>query len=364
VTSRIRQFSISALLLGLAHLCMNAGNAPSPSPLVPSTDTVPSLPDRHGFAGMFAGVAGGHLLCAGGANFPDKPLQEGGKKVWHNQVFALAAHGETWAVAGRLPRPNAYGVSATWRGAVALVGGGDHAGNFSTAALMRYDGQNLTFEPLPSLPYATANACGALVGDLLYIAGGQESPDASSTLRRCLVLDLAAENRKWREVSWPDAAAGRILAVAGTDGKWFYLFGGTDLSRDASGAVVRCYLKDAWRYHPEAGWQRLADLPNATAASPANAMLAPDQALWIVGGVSPGFLTQLVPGSAHPGFPRQLLRYSPAGNRWTEVAFEANGVPARVTAPLVQWDQRFVIPSGEIAPGIRTPTVQAFQFTR
>ncbi len=33
---------------------------------------LPSLPDREGFAGMFAGVTGDALLLAGGANFPDQ----------------------------------------------------------------------------------------------------------------------------------------------------------------------------------------------------------------------------------------------------------------------------------------------------
>src|SRR5262245_23532811 len=32
---------------------------------------LPPLPDREGFAGAFAGVTGGALIVAGGANFPD-----------------------------------------------------------------------------------------------------------------------------------------------------------------------------------------------------------------------------------------------------------------------------------------------------
>ncbi|HVJ83856.1 MAG TPA: galactose oxidase, partial [Planctomycetia bacterium] len=50
---------------------------------------LPSLLDRHGFAGMFVGVSGGALICAGGANFPEKKPWEGGAKVWHDGVFAL-----------------------------------------------------------------------------------------------------------------------------------------------------------------------------------------------------------------------------------------------------------------------------------
>lgn len=341
---------------------MNASPTFPSAPLRPHPAAMPSLPDRHGFAGMFAGVAGGHLLCAGGANFPVKPLRDGGTKVWHAQVYALAPGGSAWQEVGQLPCPNGYGVSASWRDAVVLVGGGDQNGNFRTATLMRYDGQKLAFEALPPLPQAIANACGAMVGDTLYVAGGQETPDAAATVRRCLVIDLAASDRAWREIPWPREAAGRILAVAGADSTGFYLFGGADLSRDASGAVVRHYLNDAWHYHPQTGWRRLANLPRAIAASPGNAMRAPDGSHWIVGGVTPEFLATLAPAAPHPGFPHQLWRYDPTEDRWTESAFAVAGIPARVTAPLVAWQDLHVIPSGEVAPGIRTPTVQAFTF--
>ena len=36
------------------------------------------LPDVEGFAGSYAGVSNGALLVCGGANFPEKPLWEGG----------------------------------------------------------------------------------------------------------------------------------------------------------------------------------------------------------------------------------------------------------------------------------------------
>ena len=45
---------------------------------------LPSLPDKEGFAAMFAGLSVDHggeiLLAAGGANFPDKKPWEGDRK--------------------------------------------------------------------------------------------------------------------------------------------------------------------------------------------------------------------------------------------------------------------------------------------
>lgn len=223
----MKTFASIAVLAGVAPIPVTA--ATSALPAARSDAALPSLPDTHGFAGMFAGVSGGALLCAGGANFPEKPLAQGGKKIWHDRVFALAAPDGAWLEAGRLPRANGYGVSATWRDAVVLAGGGDARENFRDAHLMRWDGTRLAFESLPPLPTANANACGALVGDTLYVAGGQETPTAATALSRCFALDLAATARAWREIPWPAAAPGRILAVAAAHAGWFYFFSGADL---------------------------------------------------------------------------------------------------------------------------------------
>ncbi len=42
----------------------------------------------------------------------------------------------------------------------------------------------LKIEPLPSLPITIANACGAIVGDTLYVAGGQQHADSPRTLNQ------------------------------------------------------------------------------------------------------------------------------------------------------------------------------------
>src|SRR5688572_18046733 len=65
--------------------------------------TLPPVPDPVGFAGAFAGVDGTRLVAGGGANFPDGKMPwEGGKKVWHDRLFALdlAAPETGWAEVG------------------------------------------------------------------------------------------------------------------------------------------------------------------------------------------------------------------------------------------------------------------------
>lgn len=350
----------------LAPLLLLAGLAPGMNAAehlsAPAVTALAPLPDVHGFAGMFAGVSGGALLCAGGANFPEKPLVQGGEKTWSDRVFLLPTPHGSWREAGRLPRSNGYGVSATWRDTVVIVGGGNAQVNFRTAALMRWDGARLSFTALPDLPVPVANSCGAVVGDILYVASGQETPAATSTLNRCFALNLAVADCTWREIPWPAGAPGRILAVAAAHDGWFYLFSGADLFPNAQGQPERHYLTDAWRYRSDTGWQRLADLPHSVAAAPSPAMNADDTHLVIVGGVSPEFLATLPKNAPHPGFPRELLAYDTVGNTWASAIAPFDGPPPRVTAPLTSWQSRFVIPSGEVAPGIRTPTVLSFRF--
>jgi N-acetylneuraminate epimerase len=114
-------------------------------------ERLPSLPDKEGFAGPFAGTSRGVLLVAGGANFPEKKPREGGKKVWSDTVFALSRPGGEWRVAGKLPRPLGYGVSVTHRDGVVCVGGSDSERHHADAFRLEWDGERSS--PRHSLRY-------------------------------------------------------------------------------------------------------------------------------------------------------------------------------------------------------------------
>lgn len=66
---------------------------------------LPPLPDPEGFAGMYAGTHGNILICAGGTNFPGRPMLEGGVKTWTDRVFTLAPESPAWREAGRTAPP-------------------------------------------------------------------------------------------------------------------------------------------------------------------------------------------------------------------------------------------------------------------
>jgi N-acetylneuraminic acid mutarotase len=318
---------------------------------VPGWTRLPSLPDKEGFASMFAGVSGGALLAAGGANFPDKKPWEGGKKVWYDTVFVLEQPEGAWQVAGKLPRPLGYGVSVTHGGGVVCVGGSDAAGHRAESFRLDWRGGKLTTTPLPPLPRAVANMSWALLGNTLHIAGGIEKPDSTSALKTFYALDLAAKQPAWRELEpWPGPA--RMLAAAAAQDGSFFLVSGADLSAGPDGKPVRTYLKDGYRYTPGKGWKRIADLPRAAVAAPSPAPTVGPTQFLVISGDDAAQLS--VAPTEHKGFPPSVLTYDIRADRWTETA---PTTAPRVTVPTVQWNGAWLVVSGEQKPGVRSPEV-------
>ena len=335
---------------------------------------LPAIPDHEGFAAPFAGVAGGALVVAGGANFPDKRPWEGGTKIWYDQVFVLEKDDGAWKTAGRLPRPIGYGVALTTAQGIVCIGGCDSHGHHTDVFLLTLAGGKVAATPLPPLPQPCANMCGALVGNTIYIAGGIATPDATTALKTFWALDLndveggsrppgamsqattdrARKSRStWRELEpWPGRE--RMLATAGACDGSFFLFGGTALHAGADGKPEREYLRDAFRYTPGQGWCRIADPLRMTVAAPSPAPVVNGRLLVLGGDDGAQIHT---PPPAHRGFPRGVMAYDPKTATWSA----AGDMPvARVTVPCVEWRGRFVIPNGEMKPGIRSPEVWTF----
>lgn len=328
------------------------------------------LPDAQGFAAPFAGVAQDRLLVAGGANFPDGRPWTGAAKVWHDRVFVLEAPEGAWREAARLPRPLGYGVAISVPEGVLCLGGSDAREHVATVFLMRREESGVAFEEYPPLPRALAHASGALVGSTVYIVGGNERPDAAPG-RQLWALDLAAPSgsRRWRELE-PLPGRRRMLAVAGARDGFLFVFSGTDLAPDGNGGLKREYLRDAWRYRPAGGWKRLADLPEPRVAAPGPAVAAGAAQLLVLGGdngANAGRAGEL--RDRHPGFEPGILAYHTINDTWTTAGSlpkvvgpdpQSNpnaGIWPPVTTSVVVWRGKFVLPSGEVRPGVRTPRV-------
>ena len=317
---------------------------------------LPALPDREGFAAPFAGVSGGSLLVAGGANFPERRPWDGGTKTWYDTVYVLDPHGQAWAVAGRLPQPNAYGVSVTFGGRLVCIGGGNAEVHYRTVQALGWDGHTLSIEALPPLPRPCAFMSGALIGSTVYVAGGIEKPDAVSAIGSFYRLDLASPKSGWESLpTWPGPA--RAQAVAAASGGKFYLLSGHDLHPGPDGKPLRTYFSDAYAYTPGQGWKRLHDLPHPAAAAPTPAPVNAGGLIFVLTGDDGKRLA--LNGPNHPGFQRDLLIYDPGADRWQS---EGEMPFSRVTVPTARWGDRWIIPNGERMPGIRSNEVWSLSF--
>jgi N-acetylneuraminate epimerase len=313
---------------------------------------LPALPDREGFAAMFAGVSHEVLLVAGGANFPDKRPWEGGTKTWYDDVWVLENPDDTWRKAGKLPKALGYGVGVTWRDEVLCIGGSNADGHHADVFSLRVEGQSVVIKNYPSLPNPCANLCGALVGDLVFVAGGIEKPDAVQAMHTFWSLNLAENGPQWRELQpWPGKE--RMLATAaGCDGA-FYLFSGAALHAGADGKPEREWLKDAFRYREGKGWEKLPDVPRVAVAAASPSPVTGNTIFLIAGddGSKAGFK----PETGHPGFPRDAFAFDTISLQWTKLN---GGTPfSRATVPATPWRTGFVIPCGEARPGYRSNEV-------
>jgi N-acetylneuraminic acid mutarotase len=315
----------------------------------------PAIPDAEGFAGAFAGVSNGALILAGGANIAGDKWAEPLRKKWYDSVFVLEKPDGAWRGGFKLPRALGYGVSVTTERGVVCIGGSDSQRHHADVFLLEWRDGRIVTTALPGLPKPCANACGALVGKTIYIAGGIEKPDATEALKTFWKLDLAAREPRWDALDpWPGPE--RMLAVAGVLGDSFCIFSGAKLKAGADGKAVREFLRDAYRFTPGKGWTRLADMPRAAVAAPSPALAMNSRLLILTG--DDGTRVDFSPVRDHPGFPRDVLAYDAERDAWSR----AGEVPfSRATVPAVEWRGQFVIPNGEVRPRVRTPEVWALQ---
>ena len=339
-------------------------------------DELPPLPDREGFAGVFAGVVGDEadhfLVVAGGANFPDKRPWEQGSKEYYARVFVLPLKqgGEWREDERRLPMKAAYGMSVGLENGKCLFMGGENAeGARDEVMEISLSGGKLSIEVIGALPKPITSGVAALVeGAVLVGAGG----DGERTHRE--LWQMRRQDPRWIEwksLGWPGEARGRVHSVGGVRGRRFYLFGGRDNAGSDEAAAERIFgldwLKDCWELDVEGGiWRRLADLPEGRSAAPSTALPVGAASFLILGGVTVDFLrSQLAArpelngqGMEHPGFSDKVLSYDVVTDRWAERGEMSLGesLPP-VTTPVVFWEGQWIIPSGEIKPGVRTPGV-------
>jgi N-acetylneuraminate epimerase len=321
---------------------------------------LPVLPGGKGWAGMYAGVSHNNLIVMGGANFPDKYPWEGGKKKWSDEIYVLQK-GKSWEkLAEKLPVPSGYGVSVSYKNKIILVGGSNENGHLNRVVGFEWDGKTLQNSVYPDLPIPLANMAGQLVNDLIVIFGGMESPTGVA-LKKCLALDMNDLSKGWFELeAWPGAE--RLFPVCTYYKGQSYLFGGETTAVNSLGNKYRSILLDcfslaltkengSWK----AAWKKLATMPRGMSAGGTILPVLNNDRFLFWGGVDAVTGSYKTPAT-HPGIIQSLLYYFPETDSWEYIG-EQTKIASRVTLPVVHWNDQWWYISGEVKPGIRTPTV-------
>jgi N-acetylneuraminic acid mutarotase len=120
------------------------------------------------------------------------------------------------------------------------------------------------------------------------------------------------------------------------------------------------YLKDAYRFRPGAGWEKLPDLPWSALAAPTPAPVtySPSR-VFVLGGVDGRQVGQLPRATA---LPNDILYFEAEKNRW-QLWPEPWPTPV-VCLCTVENDSRWIMISGETMAGKRTTAVTAWNLER
>lgn len=327
-----------------------------------------------GVAGPFAGVHKNVLIIAGGANF-EKPYWEN-RKVWHDDIWILGIEDRNaqWITGYKLSKPLAYGASVSTDYGVVCIGGNNEQGSFAEVFLLAWDpvGKTIRQQPLPSLPGPCSSAGAAIIGNIIYVAGGLEGSDLASATKKFWSLNLTEAIRsnqaKWENLPpWPGPARAFHSVTAQHNGKTncIYVIGGRTQTTENPSDVD--FLTDVYEFSPDSyrtsaadfnqGWRKCTSSPRAVCAAPA---VSVGQSHIAVFGGDDGMLFSRASElkEQHPGFSTEVLAYHTITDTW----IPAGRLPySPVTTIAVKWNDKIIIPSGEVAPRIRTPRiVEAF----
>ena len=350
----MRKIAYSLLLFIVLFSLDSSGQRVSPV-----MKRLPSLPDSLGFAGMFAGAIKKRIFCMGGANFPSGMPWQGGAKVWYDKIFTL--ENDRWVeLKERLPFPVAYGVSASFKNKIILVGGNNMKLYSRKVLACSWKNNQFSIENYPDLPLPLANMAGSVVKGYLVITGGS-STQAGVPLNRCLALNLKNVKEGWFDLqSWP--GSGRIFPVSASYKGKFYMFSGETTTRDVDGSNKRYILEDAYcltlnslKGKLETIWQKLPDLPKGISAAPGPAPFVKNTGFLFWGGVDKQTALHTDPVT-HPGIDNAVIVFNPETLTWSFLKHKFQ-MPARVTAPVVLLKGQSLYISGEVKPGVRTNAV-------
>lgn len=305
---------------------------------------LPPVPDAayaKGVSAPFCGYIGETLVMAGGANFPDKPLLEGGTKKVYADIWAY--DGSAWRHAGCLPDSVAYGASFQVEDALVFAGGNINGTTSDKVYKVQLVEGRAQLTPLPSLPLPMEQYGWSQCGDRLYLAGTAG------------VFTCKAGAFRWTKLA--DIPEPLVQPVAFATEKGLFLWGGFNpetLLAPSAGHFLN------WE---TLSWETAPEIPDGGTFVGAVGVSLPDGRLAVVGGVNRAIFERALrntPEDRIPYLSRDPEEYQFRkavylfdGNAWRCAGTSVNTAlagPGAAYAP----DGTLLVTGGEIKPGVRS----------
>ena len=368
-------------------------------------NSIAELPLKKGLNGTFSGIHNDVLILAGGANFPEDEVWNGGSKKYYDSIYLLKKekNGYQWRsdIKLTLPQPLAYGVSVVTDEGIWCIGGMNESGILNTVFLLKWDPLNetLEIEKKPSLPIPLANMGAAVINDEIYVVGGQEKAGKSSTKN----FLSYSEKSGWQILDdFPGKGRIQPVVVSQNNGKTnvLYVFSGTHFDPDATDPNE--FLSDVWHYNPlSAEWSKKDAIPSNNTpgldggylgAAPATKF--GDAHILIFGGAGgenqlwsqrlklqnqieelksqasdtsvaqikiDSLREKITENFKNTSFSKTIWAYHTITDTWSK----RGEIPGKtqVVTQAMKWGDEIVLPLGEISPGVRTSQVQMINIT-
>lgn len=390
------------MLIGTMMLCLFAFTAFSQSDFQNrfKWDEIAELPPaagmefQQGIASPFAGCIEETVIVAGGCNFPDEPVHEGGKKKYYDDVFILKTNNGSyeWGSGFKLPYEVAYGASVSLEEGLLCIGGKNNRSSLRSVLLLKWNPatSKIEIEEWPTLPFGMSQMGAAKIDDKIYIAGGISD---GKLINSFLSLDLSKKGTdefRWQILDnypGPTRLQPVVVAQNAAEENCLYLISGSSYPETQTEPDI---TTDGLEFNPKTGkWKPMAEIsPNGLppfSLHGAGGIAIGTNHILFIGGVNReifynawkkewegkiatesgdsiaiiGYNKWRQEYFTHPPdwfrFNSKVLVYHTITNSWAIA--DDYPFPAPAGAPVIEFEDGWLVISGEVMPGVRSPKV-------
>lgn len=317
-----------------------------------------------GVSACYAGQIGDYLVVAGGCNFPEA----GKPKKYYAGVYAARMDRAMlqWRLVGFLPEAAAYGATVASGDSLLFLGGNntDHA--LAAVYSVRLDsaGTDVLINRLADLPATADNMAVALVGNDVFVVGGNQNGKPSADVLR---YKLGASTVSSADLRIPGAP--RVQPVAAAYNDKLYVWGGFYADGEQSKVHTDGYVYDVNAKE----WGALAAPCSADGEEmtlSGGIAWADGDHLYATGGVNRTIFLDAISGRyecvkkddylKQPidwyKFSGNLYVFDAVAGQWLTTTF-ANQALARAGAQAVPTPLGVYYIGGELKPALRTPQI-------